>query len=77
MGEKGRRAGGKSGRYHSVTGMTLGLCNLVCILTLWGCVLEKQNWLLSSSCSLVFPQGVGPASRNSGLHNITFRYDSK
>ncbi|KAJ1069104.1 hypothetical protein K5549_000415 [Capra hircus] len=36
----------------------------------------KANWLHSSSCSPVFPQGVGPASRNSGLHNITFRYDN-
>lgn len=42
MGEKGHRAGGKSGRYCSASGMTLGLRNLVCILTLWGCVLEKH-----------------------------------
>lgn len=26
----------------SVTGMTLGLCNLVCVLTPWGSGLEKQ-----------------------------------
>lgn len=53
--------------------------------SLWSCVrfdsmgigAGKANWLPSSSCFLVFPQGVGPASRNSGLHNITFRYDSK
>ncbi|KAK1332279.1 hypothetical protein QTO34_006951 [Cnephaeus nilssonii] len=25
---------------------------------------------------LMYPPGVGPASRNSGLHNITFRYDN-
>lgn len=42
MGEKRHRVGGKSGRYCSATGMTLGLCNLVCILTPWRSVLEKQ-----------------------------------
>lgn len=42
-----------------------------------GICVGKANWLHSSPCFLVSPQGVGPASRNSGLHNITFRYDSK
>lgn len=42
MGEKGPGVDGRSGRHCSVTGVTLGLCNLVYILTLWGCVLEKQ-----------------------------------
>nr|XP_012621081.1 interleukin-17 receptor D isoform X2 [Microcebus murinus] len=36
----------------------------------------KANWLHFASCSLVFPQGMGLATRSSGLHNITFRYDN-
>lgn len=42
MAEKGHRVDGKSGRYCSATGMTSSLCNLVCVWTLWGSVVEKQ-----------------------------------
>lgn len=58
MGEKGPGVDGRSGRHCSVTGVTLGLCNLVYILTLWGCVLEKHlaSLLIMFSC---FPTGSG------------------
>lgn len=48
-----------------------------CVRLTRGSLRWKSTRLPSSPCSLVFLQGVGPASRSSGLPNITFRYDSK